>query len=1121
MSRLPGVSGSLFPSRYLADAWPHERLRSLPPLQQMRQHLRRWWARVEMTCGPATGLRALFDLVAMPLFGVLGFRAKDVAFDRHQARGWLSTPRGTPVGLVVLPWAERPSAVWRDVAGVARHVGAAWAFLVAPPFVALIDARGHAMRRDVEFTLPEALDDESFSRLWWLARAAAFDPVAPAGPSAIDALIERAADYQDRVRDDLQHGVAEALAHLSQAIATAPGGPRRRPPAGAVHHGSSPTSFDEALTIVYRILFLLFAESRELLPVRAPVFAGAYAVTALAREAPREAAGLWEALAATTRLSRLGCRTGDLLVRPFNGRLFARRAAPSLERPVRVGRRPARGCVLDVAAQRALVALGSRHGPGGREEIAYADLGVEQLGSVYERILDLDLPSPPGHAAPQRTTLTRRAVHSVRRKETGTFYTPRSLAEFLVRRTLAPLVAGASSDAIGRLRVVDPAMGSGAFLVAACRFLAGAYERALIDEGRLTPADLDDQQRADIRRLVAERCLAGVDRNPVAVQLARLSLWLATLAQGKPLTFLDHRLRVGNSLVGASPADLLRSPGRRPAAPAVLPLFEGEKLEDSLRRAALPLQAIADRRDDSVADVRAKEALWRQLVSEDSPLSPWRRASDLWCARAFWPAGSTPPGPAEWRATIDALFRADRSLPRAHLEARLTEADEIGRRRAFFHWALEFADVFYDRAGQPLARAGFDAVIGNPPWEMLRGGETRDDDEALERRGLFSFVRDSGVYSACTRGHLNLYQPFVERALAICRGGGRIGLVLPWGLASDDGARELRQRLFDTAGVDTIVGLDNAGALFPIHRGLRFLVLTATNASATREVRARFGVKTAAELDDLPGRVESPEADAYPVRLSPGLLRKVSGPALRVPDVRRPEDLALLERLTAKLPPLGDASGWQVTFGRELNATEDRTHFGTEGLPVLEGKHLSPFHVDLTGAVVRMDRAQALRRLPDRRFTRPRLGYRDVSGVSNRLSLIAAVVPAEALTTHTIFCLRSALPAGAQHLLCALLNSYVLNTIARLLMGGHLTTSLVEGLPAPIRGTDPRRERRLTALAARLARGSTSVHLAARLQADVARLYELDADEFARVLDGFPLVPAAERALAAQMFQLS
>src|SRR5207245_1310242 len=114
----------------------------------------------------------------------------------------------------------------------------------------------------------------------------------------------------------------------------------------------------------------------------------------------------------------------------------------------------------------------------------------------------------------------------------------------LIRRTLGPLVDEADADGVLRLRIVDPAMGSGAFLVAACRYLASAYEAALVRSGACHSSDFGEPERASIRRTVAERCLYGVDSNPMAVQLARLSLWLATLASDRPLTFLDHHLQV-------------------------------------------------------------------------------------------------------------------------------------------------------------------------------------------------------------------------------------------------------------------------------------------------------------------------------------------------------------------------------------------------------------------------------------------------------------------------------------------------------------------------------------------------------------------------------------------------
>jgi hypothetical protein len=1123
MSALPGVSGALFPSRYLADALTRD-AGTLHPgavaaASSLEPRLQGWWKAVSARCGPITATRVLFDVVAMPLFGMLGFRARDVAFDGRCGQASLHTPGGATVALIVRPWATRPSATTRDVHAQAGRAGAAWCFVLAPPFLSLVAARGHATRRSIDFALPHVVARPSLDVFLAIARSDAFERVRAAHRdelSRLDALIERSRIYQDRVRRDLQHGVAAALASLA-GVCEAAG---RLSPRDAR---------DDALTIVYRVLFLLFAESRDCVPHRHAIYARAYAMSRLCRDASRSSdPGSWEGLAAATRLARLGCRTSDLDAPAFNGRLFARASAASLERG-RPARRPTRDSERrDAAARAALVALGSRPGPAGRESISFRDLGVEQLGTIYERVLDLPLSNDRERARPRRD---RTARHSVARKQTGTFYTPQALTELVVRRTLGPLVSGATADEILALRVLDPAMGSGAFLVASCHYLASAYEHALVDEGRASATDFGDDDRANIRRLVAERCLAGVDRNPTAVQLARLSLWLTTLAAGKPLTFLDHRLRVGDSLIGAWPDDLSRLTDRRRRGSAALPLFVDDDLDAVMRRIARPLGALLERHDDTPRDVRAKETLWRQMAGESSALEPWRLALHVWCARWFWPrdAATPPPDAAESRALVAALLRGDSSLPRAHLDARLRDVVRAAAAHAFFHWPLEFPDVFYDRNGRAQDAPGFDAVVGNPPWEMLRADPLErhqdhdDDDAGIARassradRSLLRFVRDCGAYPSCGHGHLNLYQPFVDRALALTRRHGRIGLVLPWGLATDDGAAPLRRRLLDETAVTTIVGVDNAGALFPIHRSTRFMAVTASPGQPTQEIRAAMGLTRASDLDALPAH-EIGGTPAFPLRLTPRQIVRISGPSRRLPDIRRADDLVWLERVCVSAPRLGARDGWHVAFGRELNATEARRHLTATGLPVLEGKHVTPFAVDVAAGADRLDRAMAARLLPAHPFERPRLAYRDVSGVTNRTSLIAAVVPAGCVTTHTLLCLKTPLPRDRQHFLCALFNSYVLNAIVRALMGGHVTTTIVEALPVPIWRGD-KRQMTIARLGRRLAAAPGSSLAHAVLQALVARLYGLDAVDFARVLETFPLVPAADRDRAARLHE--
>lgn len=1059
MTILPGITGTLFPSRFLSSLSRSEAgLDDHRGIETLRAHFAGWWRRVESSCGPATGLRALFDLFAMPLAGLLGYRAHDAIFERDRVWVRLQCPSRISIRLLLLPWASRPSRIWRDL--VSDDMPSSWAIVMSPPFLSVVDRRGHAFRRSADFCLPDAIDPRSFLAFWTVCRASTL------GTLAADKLVSGAAMFQDEVRKDLELGVLSALSTLGPVL----GLPARR------HQHEA--RFSEALTLVYRVLFLLFAEARGLTPVHHPRFSATYTITSLCREAVSRTnrhAGLWDGLAAVTRLSRLGCDTSDFTIRPFNGRLFARSAAPALEsgtshRPTRLSKR------RDEALAQALVALATRPGDAGRESISYADLGVEQLGAVYERVLDLD----PADLAGMATVSFGRA-HSRRRKESGTFYTPQPLAEFVIRRTLAPLVQGASTDEILAVRVVDPAMGSGAFLVAACRFLSDAYEHALIDEGRCAETDLDADSRAGIRRLVAARCLCGVDSNPVAVQLARLSLWLTTLARDKPLSFFDHQLRVGDSLVGAAPDDLWRLAPASHRRDRSAPLFEVAGLESALRGIARPWRELRERGDDTVTDVRDRERLWSRIAGDRSPLAPWRAACDLWCARWFWDEGARAPSAPETRAALDALLREDASLDRARVGQWLETARAIAQRHRFFHWPLEFADLFYGDDGAPLARAGFHAVVGNPPWEMLRGEGGRRD--------LVTFVRRSGLYPSCDRGHLNLYQPFLERSLSLARRGGRVGLVLPWGLAADEGSTTLRRRLILRERLDSLVGFDNAAGLFPIHRGSRFLALTVSPGLAPRTTHARFGVRTAAEIDALPGDIDPDDGEVLPVLLNAETLRVAGGQALRVPDVRRTEDLQWLLQVSRRFPRLGGEAGWAATFGRELNATEDRGSLGTSGLPVIEGKHIEPFHVRAGETERHIQEQDALRLLPDRRFDRARLAYRDVTAFGNKLTLIAAVIPAGVVTTHTLFCLRNRLPAEQQAFLCALFNSTVLNRIVRMLMGSHVTTGLVESLPVP-RWTGGPEQQRAAELASLLSTSSSGTASATAMHDEINEIVE-------------------------------
>ena len=1071
--------------------------------------LRAWHLPLRYELGPVSAARTIFDRLAAPLFEELGYRVIPSGGATDLFRAVLEAGGMAAAGLVVTGWGRDGTTAWRDAVRHGIALDARWCFCVTGPALRIVDSRRTYSRRFIEFALDRTLDDEQSFRVFWsLLHAGATLPLRDGTSSFIDRAVAMSDRHRIEVRDALQGGVEEALVHLLKAFALATGGHRLR---SAQPASTSPAhTFDEALVVIYRILFLLFAEARGLVPLWHPVFRDGYTIEALRDSVellPRPR-GLWETLQAMSRLAHRGCHVGPLKVPPFNGRLFSPGQSPLADSLP----------LADAVVRQAVLALTTRPVRGGRVRVSYGDLGVEQLGGIYERLLDVE-PSPsPLPGAPA-------LVRAETRKTSGSFYTPRSLTELVVRRTLAPLVEGAASDQILSLRVLDPAMGSGAFLVAACRYLASAYEGALRREGAFTSADITEPERVEFRRAVAQRCLFGVDLNPMAVQLGRLSLWLATMSADRPLTFLDHRLRVGNSLVGAGIHDLLRQPTRsgRPARPADLPLFEQDHLSGVLGGAVTVRSRIAREGDDTLAGVRAKEQALAELDGDGSVLLRWKVAADLWCAGWFRPPGSRREAARAFGVLTDAVFGRPPTLPAVTVERLLAEARAIARERRFFHWTLEYPEIFYRADGQPAESPGFDAILGNPPWEMLRGDRGTREARSGRRDDasrLTSFTRTSGVYRFQGAGHPNLYQLFLERSVSLLRNGGRLGLVLPSGFAVDQGSAALRRVMFDRTAIDGIVSIENREGMFPIHRGLRFLLVSATSGGRTEGLTCRFGIRSPDALDSMPEGDLGPES----VRLPRALLERVSGPSLAVPELRTRRDVEIVGDLTFRWPALGDEAGWHVRFGRELNATDDRPHFfeaGAErqrGLPVIEGKHVAPFAVDLRGAVLRVRAAVAARLLnAPETFERSRLAYRDVAASTNRLSLIAAVVPAGVVTTHTLLCLKTRLDDESQQFLCGIFNSFVANYLIRPRITTHVGAGIIARLPVPRPRKDAPAFREFSALAASLAR-SASIPVAASLQAAAASLYGLTGDQFLHVLDSFPLVPEVQRRAAMHAF---
>jgi len=551
-------------------------------------------------------------------------------------------------------------------------------------------------------------------------------------------------------------------------------------------------------------------------------------------------------------------------------------------------------------------------------------------------------------------------------------------------------------------------------------------------------------------------------------------------------------------------------------------LFELGAWDAEAAQRASALARMTERPSDTSDAVRAKTETFRRL--QDAPaLTAWRRRAGAWCAalmrRPMLTRGT-------WLA-VDAFLReggrAASPVVARTADALLRQADAV----RCFHWELEFPEIFHG----PRPR-GFDAVLANPPWEMLRA-DTGDDSAraALRQRRAaeLSFVSRSGFYTEGGTAHRNLHQLFVERMLQLCRPGGRLGIIAPWGLLGDHGSAATRGRLLKGAALDRVTVLENRRAIFPIHRSVRFVVATATVGRATSGVALSPPVQS---IDALPDHAR----DHAAVWIGDALLRASGGPARAFPCVRTSADVSVLERLLAAGTPLGEPP-WSLAFGRELNATDDR-HVLVEAssapdmLPVIGGRHLRPFGLDVdlsgNGTLPAIRHRDARARVPDGRWRRWRLGYRDVASAGNRWTLIAALVPAGVVTTHTVFTVRDPPGLRLQLYVCAILNSIVANWYVRLYVGTHVTSGLMARLPVPVpgpaQGASVRRRAtgsdRPLASVARMAASLRRVPSQAlgtcpadaRLQAAAARLYGLSRGERDVILATTPHLGAATRA---------
>ncbi|MFZ4595858.1 MAG: Eco57I restriction-modification methylase domain-containing protein, partial [Verrucomicrobiaceae bacterium] len=672
----------------------------------------------------------------------------------------------------------------------------------------------------------------------------------------LPALLQHSRTMQASVSTALAEQVLESLYELVRGFQAADArvhgdllrGPMARDP-DEVYHG--------LLTVLLRLVFLLFAEDRGLLP-GSSLFNQHYSLHALFERLRRDAAlhhdtmdqrfGAWAQILTLSRLVHGGCLHRDLRMPARLGHLFDPHRFPFLE-----GRADDRSdvrapehslpTVSDGTIYRVLEKLLILQG----ERLSYRTLDVEQIGSVYQTMIGFTLETAQGSSialkpakskgAPafldldtllatdaakraehlQKTTdhkLTGRAASALKdaqshddllaaldrkiaraaspekappgslilqptdeRRRSGSHYTPRALTAPIVKKTLEPILAALGDkptpQQILDLKVCDPAVGSGAFLVEACRQLGDALVAAWAHHGGRPVIPPDEDELLHARRLVAQRCLYGVDRNPMATDLAKLSLWLATLAKDHPFTFLDHSLRSGDALVGLSKKQIIAFHWDLNSDQAKQRKLGEQRLEKDIERAISYRKEILEGGDFLMPDVKAE-----RLKRADSALDEARRTGDL-CLAAFF-NGDKPRARAELRDRyLDTLIEIASTKD---IKENFTKTNELKaivaqlRKGAPhpvlpFHWEIEFPEVFARGNG------GFDAFIGNPPF--LGGTMISTANSRIYLEWLYDSFPESG-------NRMDLVAYFFRRAFNLVRKDGALGLVATSTIAQGD-----------------------------------------------------------------------------------------------------------------------------------------------------------------------------------------------------------------------------------------------------------------------------------------------------------------------------------------------
>jgi N-6 DNA Methylase len=644
--------------------------------------------------------------------------------------------------------------------------------------------------------------------------------------------------------------------------------------------------YRQVLRLVYRLIIVFVAEDRQILfhPAASEQairrYKDYYSTARLRRLAERrigtQHSDLYQSLALVMRL--LGAEEGCLNLGLFalNGFLFSDAAMPDLTNCQLTNQD-----LLDAIRALAFIRENNVQLP-----VDYLHLGSEELGSVYESLLELVPVVTIGKdATVGEGTFALQTVSGNERKTTGSYYTPTSLIDCLLDSALEPVLQEACrkadpEKAILNLKVCDPACGSGHFLVAAAYRIAKRL--ASMRSGDIEPPA--EVWREALRNVIGH-CIYGVDINPMSVELCKVRLWLEAINPGKPFSFLDSHILEGNSLLGTTPALLEQGipdsafepiegddkkisseykKKNREQRTGQLSLFDpmGHPWEN-LGNLATSMMKMDEIRDDTVKDYHRKQAYYEQFVHSADYLSG-QLLADAWCAAFVWKKNKEFAYPITHE-----IFRKIQRNPYDLAHWMREEIIHLRKQYKFFHWHLEFPRVFRvptndeePENAQTGWCGGFDVVLGNPPWGKVKtqerewfinhNSEIANTENAAQRQKLIDalalhkptvyamyledrrklegeshFIRDSSIYPLCGRGDVNYYAIFTENMRSIINSTGRSGCIVQSGIATDDTTKFFFQDIIRKKSLVSFYDFKNRKYIFPaVESTMKFCLLT-------------------------------------------------------------------------------------------------------------------------------------------------------------------------------------------------------------------------------------------------------------------------------------------------------